>query len=50
MPAHVKKAMDAIERIRSAALTDRNKIIVGLAMSLYDRLEDWLVAAKPATL
>ena len=46
VPAHVKKAMDAIDPIRSATLTDRNRIVVGLAMSLYDRLEDWLADSK----
>ena len=46
VPAHVKKAMDAIDPIRSAALTDSNRIVVGLAMSLYDRLEDWLAGSR----
>ena len=46
VPVQVKRAMDAIDSIRTAAVTDRNRIVVGLAMSLYDRLDDWLADAK----
>lgn len=42
IPAQVRKAMNALDPIRSATVTERNKYVVTQADGLYDRMEVWL--------
>jgi len=44
-PTQVRRAMDAIRAFLEVEPNDRNKFVVGLSMSLYSRMEDWLAKA-----